>query len=147
MRVVIQRVKQASVKVDDNVVGKVDEGLCILVGFTKTDSADVIKKMVKKIVNLRIFDDELGIMNKSILDIGGSILSVSQFTLYADTRNGNRPSYAASLGRNDAIILYEMFNQQLKAYNINVETGSFGAEMDVFIHNDGPVTIVIDSEE
>lgn len=146
MKVVIQRVKKSSVAVKDVVVGQIDKGLCILVGFTENDNIDDINYIVKKIINLRIFDDDNGVMNKSILDIDGEILSVSQFTLYADTKKGNRPSYIKALGGNEAIKLYEKFNEELNK-NVSTKTGVFGADMKVEILNDGPVTIIIDSKE
>ena len=146
MKVVVQRVKKASVTVDNKVVGKINDGLCILVGFTEGDTIEDINYIVKKVINLRIFDDENGVMNKSVLDVNGKILSISQFTLYADTKKGNRPSYIKALGGNDAIKLYDKFNEVLKE-NINVEIGIFGADMKIEILNDGPVTIIIDSKE
>lgn len=145
MKVVIQRSLESSVKVKDKIVGKIKSGLTILVGFTEKDSKSDIDFMVKKIVNLRIFDDEKGIMNKSILEVKGSILSISQFTLYADTKKGNRPSYIKALNGQEASKLYNEFNQKLKEY-VPVETGIFGAEMIVNIINNGPVTIIIDSK-
>lgn len=145
MRVVIQRSTTSSVSVNKKIVGKIDKGLVVLVGFTHTDTIDDIKYIVNKIINLRIFDDEAGIMNKSIKDIDGEILSISQFTLYADTKKGNRPSYINAMKGEDAIKLYEIFNGELRKNNIHVETGIFGAEMDVHINNLGPVTITIDS--
>lgn len=145
MRVVIQRSKNSSVKVDGKTVGKINSGLTVLVGFTEKDNIEDIDYIVKKTVNLRIFDDEAGVMNKSILDIGGDILSISQFTLYADTKKGNRPSYIQALGGDEAIKLYELFNQKLSDF-VHVETGIFGADMEVNIINDGPVTISIDSK-
>lgn len=145
MRVVIQRVKKASVTVENKVVGKIDNGLCILVGFTDKDNESDIDYLVKKIINLRIFNDEQGIMNKSILDAKGSILSISQFTLYADTKKGNRPSYIKAMKGESATLLYDVFNQKLKEH-VEVPTGIFGADMLVSIENDGPVTIIIDSK-
>lgn len=143
MRVVVQRSLKSSVKVDGKIVGKIDKGLTLLVGFTEGDDISIIDYMVKKIVNLRIFDDENGVMNKSILDCNGSILSVSQFTLYADTSKGNRPSYVKALDSSKAIKLYEIFNEKLKKF-VNVETGVFGAHMVLNITNDGPVTICLE---
>ena len=145
MRVVVQRVKEASCKVDGKITGEIKNGLMLLVGFTNGDTIDNIKYMVQKVVNLRIFDDENGIMNKSVLDTGGSILSISQFTLYADTKKGNRPSYIKALNGEKAIKLYNEFNEKLSDY-INVETGIFGADMKVNILNDGPVTILLEKE-
>ena len=144
MKVVVQRSKKSSVSINNKIVGKIDKGLVILVGFTDGDSLKDIDYIVKKIVNLRIFDDDNGIMNKSIKDVGGSILSISQFTLYAETKKGNRPSYIKAMNGNDATKLYDIFNDKLREY-INVETGVFGADMMVSISNDGPVTIIIES--
>ncbi len=143
MRVVIQRVEKASVSVSEKVVGKIDNGLMLLVGFTEGDNSEVIDYMIKKIVNLRIFDDENGVMNLSVLDVKGSILSISQFTLYGDTKKGNRPTYIKALGGEKATKLYDEFNNKLKEF-IKVETGVFGADMKVSLINDGPVTIIID---
>lgn len=147
MKVVIQRSKNASVEVDNKVVGKIDKGLVILVGFTESDNENIIDKMVNKVINLRIFDDENGVMNKSLLDGNGGILSISQFTLYADTKKGRRPSYIKALRGEESTILYDIWNNKLKEAGINVETGIFGADMKVSLINDGPVTIIIDSEE
>ncbi len=146
MKVVIQRVKESNVRVKKEIVGKINNGLLVLVGFTSDDNITDIEYIVKKIINLRIFDDENGIMNKSILEVGGKILSVSQFTLYADTKKGNRPSYSKALKREGAITLYNKFNNELSKY-IEIETGIFGAEMEVSLINDGPITIIIDSRE
>lgn len=145
MRVVIQRVKSGSVTIDNKIYNKIANGFVILVGFTEGDDKTDIDYIVKKVVNLRVFDDEDGIMNKSILDTSGSILSISQFTLYADTKKGNRPSYINALKGELAIKLYEEFNAKL---NKQVKTlpGVFGADMYVSIENDGPVTIMIDSK-
>lgn len=143
MKVIVQRSKNSSVSVDGKIVGKIDKGLVLLVGFTDGDNIEKIEYMVNKIVNLRIFDDENNIMNKSILDIGGSILSISQFTLYGDASKGNRPSYAKALNSNIARELYNIFNDKLKE-KVNVETGIFQADMEVNIINDGPVTIIIE---
>ena len=146
MRVVVQRVNKSSVSVDGKVVGKIDEGFTLLVGFTHTDTIEDIKYMVKKILNLRIMDDENGVMNKSILDAGGSILSISQFTLYGDAKKGNRPSYIKALGGDKALPMFDQFNELLREH-IKVETGIFGAEMIVNIENNGPVTILLDTDE
>ena len=147
MRVIIQRSLQSNVKVDGKIVGEIEKGLVILVGFTYDDTIEVIKKMVDKIIHLRIFDDDNGVMNRSLLDVGGEVLSVSQFTLYADTKKGRRPSYMKALRGEEAIHLYDQFNLQLKDHNINVSTGIFGADMKVSITNDGPITIALESEE
>ena len=146
MKVVVQRSNEASVKVKDTIVGKIEKGLVVLVGFTYGDTIKEIKYLANKIVNLRIFDDENGIMNKSIKDVGGSILSVSQFTLYADTNKGNRPSYVNALKENEARILYDRFNEELKSLGINVETGIFREDMIVSITNIGPTTIIIEKK-
>ncbi len=143
MRVLVQRSKSSSVLVDDKVVGKIDFGYVLLVGFTDTDTKEKIDKMVRKILHLRIFDDNNGVMNESILDHNGSILLVSQFTLYADAKKGNRPSYIKALNSKEAVKLYDYFNQELGKY-IKVETGIFGADMQVNITNDGPITILLE---
>lgn len=144
MKVILQRVKKASVSVDKKTVGQIDKGLLILVGFTKEDKEQEIDWMIKKITNLRIFDDENGIMNLSVKDVKGSILSVSQFTLYADSKKGNRPSYINALGGEEAIKLYEIFNKKLRNTGISTEEGIFGADMEVSLINDGPVTIILE---
>ena len=144
MKVVVQRSKNSSVSINNKIVGKIDKGLVVLVGFTDGDTIKDIDYIVRKIVNLRIFDDENGVMNKSILDVGGSILSISQFTLYADTKKGNRPSYIKAMNGSDATKFYDIFNEKLREY-VNVETGVFGADMLVSISNDGPITIIVES--
>jgi D-tyrosyl-tRNA(Tyr) deacylase len=140
MRVLIQRSSKASVSVDNKAVGSIPEGLVLLVGFTEGDDLAKIVYLVKKIINLRIFPDNNGIMNKSILDYGGSILSISQFTLYADASKGNRPSYTKALAGTEAKILYDLFNQELAKY-VQVASGIFGADMEVNFTNIGPTTI------
>ena len=145
MRIVVQRCREASVSVDDKVVGKIDKGVMLLVGFTKGDTLAEITYMADKVINLRIFDDENGVMNKSLLDINGSILSVSQFTLYGDAKKGRRPSYVRALGGEEAIKLYQLFNEELKK-KVVVEEGIFGADMKVSLVNDGPVTILLEKE-
>ena len=144
MRALVQRSLSSFVSVKGKEVGKIDKGLVVLVGFTLDDTTDDIDYIVKKIVNLRIFDDENNIMNKSILDVSGKVLSISQFTLYANTKKGNRPSYNESLNASSASKLYEIFNQKLSTY-VDVSTGIFGEEMLVSIQNDGPVTILLES--
>lgn len=144
MRVIIQRSLKSSVSINNKIVGKIDNGLVILVGFTHTDTIKDVEWIVRKIINLRIFDDENHIMNKSILDVNGSILSVSQFTLYASLKKGCRPSYIEAMNSDDALQLYNLFNRKLSEY-VNVQTGVFGSDMKVNIVNDGPVTIVIES--
>lgn len=146
MKVVVQRSLKSNVLVDNKIVGSIDKGLVLLIGFTESDNEIIIDKIVKKILNLRIFDDNNGIMNKSIKDINGSILSISQFTLYGDISHGNRPSYMKALKADEAIILYDLFNKKLSEF-IHVETGIFGSNMKVSITNDGPVTFIIESED
>lgn len=147
MRVIVQRSNKASVSVNNKVVGKIDYGLVLLVGFTHSDTIDDINYMVDKILNLRIFDDDNGIMNKSIKDVNGSILSISQFTLYADTNHGRRPSYINAMKADEAIKMYDMFNKIIRDNKIIVETGIFGAEMEVNLINNGPVTIILERGE
>lgn len=144
MRVLVQRCDKANVKVDSNIVGSIDKGLMILVGFTEGDNFDAIKYMADKVVNLRVFDDENGIMNKSLLDKSYSILSVSQFTLYGDASKGRRPSYVNALNGSLAKPLYDKFNEELRKYGVEVKTGIFGADMKVELINDGPVTIMLE---
>ena len=143
MRVLVQRSGKASVSVDEKVIGSIPEGLVILVGFTEGDNLDKIEYLAKRVVNLRIFPDENGVMNKSILDFGGSILSISQFTLYADTKKGNRPSYIRALRGEESSKLYDLFNEELRKY-VDVATGEFGADMIVSITNIGPTTILLE---
>lgn len=144
MKVVCQRVKEAMVRVNNEIVGSINEGLLILVGFNKEDTIKNIEEMSKKIVNLRIFNDDSGVMNLSLLDKDYSILSVSQFTLYADTKKGNRPSYINAMNGDNAKLLYEKLNEELKKYTKKVETGIFRADMKVSLINDGPVTIILE---
>lgn len=146
MRVILQRSKESKVTIDGKVNGKIDKGYVALVGFTDGDNTEIVDKMIKKIVNLRVFEDENEKMNLSIQDIGGSILSISQFTLYADSKKGNRPSFINAMNPTEASKLYDVFNQKLGEI-LHVETGIFGADMKVEIYNDGPVTIVLDSNE
>ena len=146
MKTIIQKVLKSSVIIDNKVYNSINNGLMILVGFTEGDNSNDIDYIVKKTVNLRIFDDENGVMNKSILDVGGEILSISQFTLYADTKKGNRPSYIKALKGELSTILYDEFNKKLNEI-IPTKTGIFGADMKVELINDGPTTIIIDSKE
>jgi len=143
MKVVVQKARNAKCVVDNKVTGEIDYGLMVLVGFTEGDDLEKIKYICKKIVNLRIFEDESGIMNKSVLDEKGKILSISQFTLYGDTSKGNRPSYINALGGNEATKLYDLFNKELRNY-IDVETGIFGADMEISFTNIGPTTIILE---
>ena len=145
MRVVIQRSKQASVTVDGNVTGAIDKGYVLLVGITHTDTAEDIAYCAKKVAELRLWEDEEGKMNRSILEVGGDILSVSQFTLYAETKKGRRPSFTAAARPEQAKPMWDAFNDALRQFGLRVETGIFGAMMDVALINDGPVTIIVDS--
>lgn len=147
MRVVIQRVSKASVAVDEKITGKIDAGLLVLAGFEDADTEEDIEWISNKIVQIRIFNDENGVMNKSVKDIDGSILVVSQFTLHASTKKGNRPSYSKAAKSDIAVPLYEKFILQLQTNSSKkAETGIFGADMKVELLNDGPVTIFMDSK-
>ena len=145
MRCVVQKVNHSSVKVDGKIVNEIKRGLMVLVGFTDTDTIDDINYCVKKVANLRVFEDENDVMNLSVLDVGGSILSISQFTLYGDVKKGNRPSYIKALGGEKAKPMYEKFNELLGNI-VPTYPGIFGADMKVSLENDGPTTIIIDSE-
>ena len=147
MRVVLQRVKYAQVKVNDACIGKIEKGFMLLVGITQDDTLETIQKVAKKCAVLRIFEDEEGKMNLSLEDVQGDILSISQFTLYADCKKGRRPSFVKAAKGEQANALYEAFNEELRNYGIHVETGEFGADMKVELLNDGPVTILLDSDE
>ena len=144
MRVIVQRSLNSSVSIDNKVVGSIDKGYVLLVGFTHNDDVNTVEYMIKKILNLRIFEDSDGKMNLSIMDVGGSILSISQFTLYGDARKGNRPSFIEAMRPEAASYLYDVFNEKLSQH-IHVETGVFGEDMKVSICNDGPVTILLES--
>ena len=146
MKVLVQRSKESKVTIDGKINGKIDKGYVLLVGFTQGDDENIIDKMIQKIINLRIFEDDNGKMNLSIQDINGSILSISQFTLYANCKEGRRPSFVGAMNPNEATILYDKFNKKLSEI-INTQTGIFGADMKVEIYNDGPVTIMLDSDE
>ncbi len=146
MKVVIQRVSQASITTNKRVINKIEEGFMILVGFHKDDTLDDINYLVNKIIKLRIFSDEQNKLNKSILDIKGSILSISQFTLYANTTSGNRPSFIDALNYKKAQEFYDLFNMKLNQ-SVPTFSGVFGADMQISLINDGPVTIIIDSKE
>ena len=146
MRVVLQRVSHASVTVEEKVIGQIQRGFLLLVGVTHDDAIEDMEYLVRKIVQMRIFEDEEGKLNRSIQDIGGEILSVSQFTLYADTKKGNRPSFSKAAPGDFAIEMFEQFNGLLRDTGVPVETGQFGADMKVELLNDGPVTILLDSK-
>ncbi len=147
MRTVIQRVSEASVTVDGAIIGQIQEGVMVLVGIVNEDDASDIEWLSNKIINMRIFDDENGVMNKSLIEVGGTVLLISQFTLHASTKKGNRPSYIAAAKHEISIPLYEVLIQQLeKDLGAPIQTGKFGADMKVALINDGPVTITIDSK-
>ena len=147
MRIVLTTVLSASVTIDNQVVGKINRGFCVLVGFTHDDNNEVVDKMLDKMLGLRVFPDENGLTNLSIYDIKGEILSVSQFTLYADLAKGRRPSFVNAMRPDDAKALYQYFNEQIKAKYGAVQTGVFGADMKVSSVNDGPFTVIMDSQE
>ena len=145
MRIIVQRSKEASVTVEEKIIGKIDYGFVLLVGVTHDDREEDAAYLADKIVHLRIFEDENGKMNRSLLDVGGSILSVSQFTLYGDCRKGRRPNFMAAAKPEYALSIYQYFNEQLKQKGVHVETGEFGAMMNVSLNNDGPVTLILES--
>ncbi|RFU71613.1 D-tyrosyl-tRNA(Tyr) deacylase [Peribacillus saganii] len=147
MRVVVQRSKKAQVTVEDTVTGSIEQGLVLLVGFTHGDTREDAVYLADKIVNLRIFEDSEEKMNRSLLDVGGSILSISQFTLYGDCRKGRRPNFMDAARPEEANVLYNSFNQELRNKGVQVETGTFGAMMQVELVNDGPVTLIVESKE
>lgn len=147
MRVIMQRTKQASVSIEESIVGEITHGFVLLVGIEEKDQQEDIEYLVRKISKMRIFEDTQGKMNLSIEDVGGEILSISQFTLHADTKKGNRPSFIKAAKPDIAIPIYDAFNNQLRAAGLTVQTGKFGADMQVSLVNDGPVTIIIDSKQ
>lgn len=146
MRAVVQRVIFSSVSVDGEIIGKIDKGFNVLIGISKDDTLDDLQYIKDKIINLRVFHDENDKMNLSLLDINGEILAISQFTLYGDCRKGRRPNFMEAKGGDEAKELYEEFIRMLKSSSLKVETGEFGADMQVEIINDGPVTILLDSK-
>ncbi len=146
MRVIAQRSNYAEVSVDNKLINMIDFGLVLLVAFTQNDTINDIDYMINKIIKLRIFADENNVMNKNVIEVGGKILSISQFTLYADTNKGNRPSYVKALNSDEANKLYNTFNDKLSKY-IETKTGIFGADMNILINNNGPVTIMLDSKK
>ncbi|TQS74658.1 D-tyrosyl-tRNA(Tyr) deacylase [Ornithinibacillus gellani] len=147
MKAVIQRASNAKVTVDNKIVGQIDTGFVVLLGVTHEDTVEDARYLANKIIHLRVFEDEAGKMNLSLKDMGGAILSISQFTLFADTRKGRRPSFVQAASPGMANELYEQFNGILTQEGIRVETGEFGAMMDVQLTNEGPVTIIIDSKD
>ena len=147
MKVVLQEVKKASVEIEEKIVSSIDNGYLLLVSFTQGDTHEINVKMAQKIAKLRIFLDENGKTNLSIFDVKGSVLSVSQFTLYANLKKGNRPSYLEALKGEESIVLYNDFNNELRKNNLVVKEGVFGADMKVSLINDGPYTLVLESKE
>lgn len=146
VRIVSQRSKQAEIKVDNKTIAAIEHGLVLLVGIEAADTKEDVDYLVRKIAAMRIFSDESDKMNLSVQDVGGSILSISQFTLHAETKKGNRPSFIQAAKPEIAIPLYELFNEGLRKNNLHVEHGIFGADMQVSLVNDGPVTIILDSK-
>lgn len=146
MKVILQRVSEASVTVAGNQLGAIEQGFMLLVGVQDADTDAELDYLVRKITNLRVFEDQAGKMNLGLTDVDGAILSISQFTLYADTRKGNRPSFTAAGAPDFAKNMYDRFNTKLAATGVHVETGEFGADMKVSLVNDGPVTIVFDTD-
>lgn len=147
MKIVMQRVKNASVTIEGNVYSEISEGLLLLVGIEDSDTDEIMEKMAKKCVELRIFEDENGKLNLGLQDVHGSILSISQFTLYADCKKGRRPSFTKAGKPEFSSMMYDKFNDLLRSYDVEVKTGIFGADMKVALLNDGPVTIILDSKE
>lgn len=147
MRVVVQKARNARCIVDNKCVGESEFGYMLLVGFTHTDTSEEIKHMAAKIACLRIFEDENHKLNKNIYDVNGSILAISQFTLYADARKGNRPSFTEAMKFDEAFRLFDCFVDELRALNIPVQTGVFGADMEIEFSNIGPTTIILDSKQ
>lgn len=147
MRAVIQRVKEASVAIDNEIVGAIQQGFMVLLGIHEDDTLEDVAYLTRKIAKLRVFEDTEGKMNLDITAVNGQVLSISQFTLYADTKKGNRPSFVKAARPEVAIPLYDAFNQSLQKEGIGVATGQFGANMQISLINDGPVTIMIDSKE
>lgn len=147
MKFVIQRVNNASCEVDNKVIGSIEEGFCVFIGISDTDNHEIADKMIKKLIGMRIFSDENGKTNLSLNDVNGSLLLISQFTLYADCKKGNRPSFTNAGAPDMANKLYEYIIKACKDQGINVQTGEFGADMKISLTNDGPFTIILDSSE
>ena len=147
MKIVIQRVKESSVSIDGQIKGSIQKGYMTLVGFCESDTKAIVDKMIDKMIGLRIFEDDQGKMNLALTDVQGAILSISQFTLYADCRKGRRPGFTDAAKPDTAIPLYDYYNQKIQDSGIHVETGVFGADMKVSLINDGPVTILLDSKD
>lgn len=144
MKVVLQRVSEAKVVVDDKTLGQIDQGFCLLVAFADEDTTETLEYMARKVANMRVFSDADDKMNLSIKDVNGKILSISQFTLYADTKHGNRPSFTGAGDFATSSQKYDQFNDLLRGHDLTVETGEFGADMQVSLTNDGPVTIIME---
>ena len=147
MRIVVQNVNRAKCTIDNKIVGEISRGFCVFVGFTHLDTKETVEKMVNKLVSLRLFDDENGKTNLSLNDINGSILSISQFTLYASVKDGRRPSFVDAMRPDEAAKMYDYFNECLRNTGIHIETGVFGADMKIDLENNGPFTTIIDSKE
>lgn len=147
MRAVVQRVKESNVSVNGEIISKINKGLMVLLGIENDDTEEDLDYILKKVTKLRVFDDENGVMNKSLIDCDLELLVVSQFTLYGDVRKGNRPSYVRSAKFDEGIVLYEKFLEKLRELNIKFGHGKYGADMDVYLINDGPVTILLDSNK
>ena len=147
MKFVIQRVSEASCEVEENIIGQIQEGFCVLIGVSNEDNKEIADKMIKKLIGMRIFRDENGKTNLSLADVNGSLLLISQFTLYADCKKGNRPSFTNAGNPELANNLYEYIIEKCKEQISNVQTGSFGADMKIALLNDGPFTIVLDSRD
>ncbi len=147
MRVVLQRVSGASVKVDGNIIGQIDKGIMVLVGFKQDDNEKIMDYMIEKIINLRIFEDENDKMNLSLKDINGQLLIIPNFTLYGDCRKGRRPSYSGGAPSSQALEIYLKFVTKAKGYGLEIKTGKFGADMEVSLVNDGPITLLVDSDK
>lgn len=147
MRIIVQRAEHAKCFVENSITGEIPFGFMLLVGFTHGDTLHEIQHLAKKVIGLRIFEDEMGKLNKSIQDVGGQILAISQFTLYGDARKGNRPSFTEAMPYEQANPLFLRFVEELKAYGVPVQTGVFGADMKIEFTNVGPTTIILDSKE
>jgi len=147
MKFVIQRVKNASCTVENQIIGEIQQGFCVFIGVSNEDNTEIADKMIKKLIGMRIFEDENGKTNLSLSDVNGSLLLISQFTLYADCKKGNRPSFTNAGNPEHANTLYEYIIKKCKEHVPNVQTGSFGADMKISLLNDGPFTIVLDSKE
>lgn len=147
MKIVVQRCKYAKCTVDNEIKGSIDKGFLLFIGFTEADTINELDLLLRKTIGLRIFEDEKGKMNKSLKDVNGEILAISQFTLYADCKYGNRPSFTSAMKYDKANDYYELFCKKLEENNIHVERGVFGSDMKIELLNDGPVTIILDSDE